>query len=89
MAITTCRECQGTVSDQADTCPTCGVQAPTEAALRRQDKRQDRRWNWIMGLVALLIIASIAGLITYRHHEAQKKEQQQVCDFREALGSPC
>ena len=33
MAMTTCRECQGNVSSEADVCPHCGIKDPAKSKM--------------------------------------------------------
>lgn len=57
MAMTTCRECGGAVSEAAEKCPHCGVMAPSQALAERIARRQGDVLRVTLGLLLLLAIA--------------------------------
>jgi hypothetical protein len=53
MALTECLECNGKVSDQADTCPHCG--APTSSRPRSLDPKDNRSLRYSDQEVAVML----------------------------------
>lgn len=55
MALTTCRECSGSVSTQAPFCPHCGADRPARRYGHGLHRRISDRWFWLIVLVALCV----------------------------------
>lgn len=73
MALLTCRECSGKVSDTAENCPHCG--APVSESLVRarpaapaeltpvEKKSGSSWWKWLLGIpIGLFVLFVIIGL---------------------------
>jgi hypothetical protein len=66
MPLTECRECQGQISEEARTCPHCGVRKPwkNDAWSKRQEEASYYKAVAIVGfLVAIFLQAVIGSLI--------------------------
>lgn len=62
MAMTTCKECQGSVSSTAKACPHCGAKLPHR-----------RIWPWIVGTpVAFFVFMIVFGMIVGSSPEAEQ-----------------
>lgn len=69
MAIISCKECSGKVSDTAATCPHCGapVVAPMPAAVApvAVEKSGGGWWKWVLGVpVGLFILMMVIGSLS-------------------------
>lgn len=63
MAIISCKECGGQVSDTAATCPHCGAAvAKPVAQIVTIEKKSGGVWKWILGIpVGLFILVMVIG----------------------------
>jgi hypothetical protein len=71
MAMTTCRECTGAVSDAAEVCPHCGIIAPAEALARGMvesvdDVRRTVTALVLLAVIGLVLLAAAAGVKALR-----------------------
>lgn len=57
MAMEPCRECGTEVSTEAETCPSCGVQYPTEESGKRY-----LFWQFWAVVSAIVIVWALLGL---------------------------
>ena len=90
MALTICIECKGTVSDQAQTCPHCGISlaqkhAPAVATGGQEDKRRHRRFNIktmvkVNGKTAMLFNISRGGMMLSSPFSAQEQNIEITMD---------
>jgi len=80
MAIVTCGECGGKVSDQAKACPHCGMVIAEDGAARVIEEQQKTRrhrffWEFLAGLVVLAVFAGIVVFMFDWMSKEQEKER--------------
>lgn len=63
MPLTTCRECQAQISDQAAACPKCG--APQRGTVTTQ--LTAKRYKGLQLLAALILCAGVVGIVAGGH----------------------
>lgn len=75
MAMTVCRECGKAVSDDARSCPACGVGAPTAAAEKRRELR-----NAMIAIPLILLLCALAffALDWWLNREAEQSVRERL-----------
>jgi hypothetical protein len=60
VAMTTCRECDKPLSDEAPACPHCGVQWPSQGSVKQENRRRFVRAVVVVGflVVAAMLFAA-------------------------------
>lgn len=83
MALISCRECTGKVSDTAAACPHCGaaVAQPVFAtALPVPEKEKSTWWMWVLGVpVALFILVMVIGSMNSNPEKTQARQVYEQC----------
>ncbi|MCO5110030.1 MAG: hypothetical protein M9929_04185 [Burkholderiaceae bacterium] len=70
MALVTCRECGGTVSSEAQNCPSCGVRVKPKAKI----------WRWVFGVpVALFALVMAIGAMNSNPEKNQARRAYEMC----------
>ena len=73
MALITCPECHGTVSDQAPTCPYCGypINCNSDPVVNYIEERRNRKINTclliIVGVIFCIAVISVLVVIYYTY----------------------
>ena len=86
MALITCKECGGQISNQATVCPHCGCpQTPVSEDSLVGEDRMDSAVNLKLGLTVVVIVLFVIGLVatcpsTEKHEEAIEKTCTEVVD---------
>lgn len=91
MALINCPECQKEISDQAKTCPHCGLSVQKELAKKKAEEEKKRveelaknaspTINAISHIVVFVIIALIIGVIVYACNKPTYDSDDGKCDI--------
>lgn len=76
MAIINCPECGKEISGQAHYCPYCGY--PINVQLEQQEKPKRKKKWWVIGAVAVLLVALGIGSYLYFYKPKLSMEEQHV-----------
>jgi hypothetical protein len=81
MAMTTCRQCEGTVSTEARACPHCGAAAPAPVA-----DAGDAQAPWRAPLFALMaLVVLVGGAFWYVDYAAERDTEDGLRECRDEL----
>jgi RNA polymerase subunit RPABC4/transcription elongation factor Spt4 len=83
MAIISCKECSGKVSDTAATCPHCGAAVavkPFLAPVAVAPKEKSTWWKWVLGVpVGLFILMMVIGSLNSNPEKTQDRRVYEQC----------
>jgi hypothetical protein len=78
MALVSCVECGGKVSDAAATCPHCGVAVAMPLAAGKKAGRS--WWKWVLGVpVGLFALVMVVGLMNSNPEKSRARDAYELC----------